>query len=257
MDISKFFAGRKKTGLALGGGAVFGAAHVGVLKALKEKEVEINFISGTSIGAFIAAFVAFEMKLEDIESLVRELNWLDISNLSLSKYALLSNEKFGKVVIDALGDVNIEDAKIPLAIVSTNISNGDKVVLRKGNLAKAVMASTCIPGIFNPVELEGKWLVDGGVVENVPVNPLIEMGADRIIAVDLNTGSADNVPGNIIEVLLNSFRFVLKSASKEVSKKAHLLIDPDLSAYNRYDVDQSDELIEKGYSKAKELLINF
>ena len=143
----------KKIGLALGGGAVLGAAHIGVLKALKEHDISISYVSGTSIGAFVSAFLAFEKTWEEIEEIAKDLNWLDISGMSLSQFGLLSNKKLGKLIEEYIGDVNFEEAKIPVAMIATDITSGDKVVLDKGNIAQAVMASTCISGIFVPVEI--------------------------------------------------------------------------------------------------------
>ncbi|HDP97696.1 MAG TPA: patatin, partial [bacterium] len=162
---------KNKIGLALGGGAVLGAAHIGVLKAMEELDIPVHFVAGTSIGALVAALYAFGKDYKQIEKIAAELDWLDVSGLSLSQYGLLSNKKLGKIINKAIGDVDFEDARIPLAMIATDISHGKEVVLKQGNVATAVMASTCIPGIFIPVEIEGKLLVDGGVVENVPISP--------------------------------------------------------------------------------------
>ncbi len=175
-----------KVGLALGGGAVLGAAHIGVLNALEEYGISVNYVAGTSIGALIAAFLAFGKGWQEITEIVKDLNWLDISGISLSQFGLLSNKKLGRLIIENLGDVNFNEAFIPIAMVAMDISTGEKIVLKKGSLAAAIMASTCIPDIFVPVEINGKLLVDGGIVENVPVTTLKDMGADMIIGVDLN-----------------------------------------------------------------------
>ena len=243
-----------KTGLALGGGAVLGAAHVGVLRALKESDIKISYIAGTSIGAFVAAFYAFGFSCEKIEDIALELKWLDISRISLSQYGLLSNEKLGKLIIKHIGEQNIEDAEIPLAMVATDVSSGKRVILKKGPVANAVMASTAIPGIFKPVEIEDKLLVDGGIVENVPINTVIELGAKYIIGVDLNAKHNYNKPRNIIEVLLNSIQFAMMASAKLQTKEADLLIKPDLSEFNRSDTDQVKNLIAKGYEDSKKTL---
>jgi NTE family protein len=123
-----------------------------------------------------------------------------------------------------------------------------------GEIVKSVMASTCIPGIFIPVEIKGKLLVDGGIVENVPVTPLEEMGADYIIGVDLNAGLRPKKPENIIDIILNTFDFTLMTATKLQTKEVDVLITPDLSEFNMVDTDQIEDLIRKGYSAAKETL---
>jgi NTE family protein len=244
----------KKIGLALGGGAVLGAAHIGVLKALKELQVDIACISGTSIGAFVAAFYANGVEWEEIEKIASEIKWLDLSGISLSGLGLLSNEKMGKLIEKHLGKRDLQDAKIPLAMIATDIASGDKVIMQKGSVADAVMASTCIPGIFTPVEINGRMLVDGGVVENVPVTPLKEMGADLIISVDLNAAHKARKPSNIIEVLLRTFDFLIQSTSDLQKKKADIRIEPDLSDYNMVEIKQAPDLILEGYHSAMKVL---
>ncbi len=237
----------KNIGLALGGGAVLGAAHIGVLKVIDEIDLKIDYISGTSIGAFVAAFYAFGKNYKEIEDIASELSWIDISNISLSRYGLLSNKKLGKLIVKHIGDKNIEDANIPLAIVATDAANGEKVVLKKGPVSKAVMASTSIPGIFAPVKIDNRTLVDGGIVENVPIATVKNMGAKFIIGVDLNANNNSREPNNILDVILNSFHFIMMQSDKIQIKNADLLIQPDLSSFNRSDTDQVENLMKKGY----------
>jgi NTE family protein len=244
----------QKIGLALGGGAVFGAAHVGVLRALAEREIPISAVSGTSIGAFVAALYAFGKSWEEIREIALELRWLDVSGMSLSRYALLSNRKLGEMVIDAIGNVDIDEARIPLAVTATDIASGDRVVLLEGGVADAVMASASIPGIFIPVEIGDRLLVDGGVVENVPLSPLSQLGADFFIGVDLNAKKVHQRPTNIIDVLLNSLDFAMRNATRTQTAGADIRIEPDLSEFNKLDAGQTADLIERGYSEATRIL---
>lgn len=249
-----FWKKKKKIGLALGGGAVFGAAHIGVLKAVEELKIPVSFIAGTSIGAMVSAFYAFGVGLPELEKIAKDLRWLDISGLTLSEFGLLSNKKLGELLGERIGDVELSQSKIPLAMVATDITTGERVVLKDGKLAPAVMASTCIPGIFKPVEIGERLLVDGGIVENVPLSPLHELGADYVIAVDLNANHKYKKPENIIEVLLNSFHFALQTTARLQTEDADLLIQPDLSEFNRIDLNQVEELIEAGYTEAMKVL---
>jgi len=244
----------KKIGLALGGGAVLGAAHVGVLRVLEEFNISVSYLAGTSIGAFVSALYAFNKNWKEIEKIAMHLNWLDVSRLSLSQYGLLSNKKLGELVTEIIGDVDFDQANIPVAMIATDISNGKKIVLKEGNVATSVMASTCIPGVFVPVEIKDKLLVDGAIVENVPITPLREMGADFIIGVDLIANHSHKKPKNIVEVLINSFDFIIMTASKLQSEEADILIKPDLSSFNIVETDQTADLIEKGYLEAKSIL---
>jgi len=247
----------KKVGLALGGGAALGATHIGVLKAIDELNIEVSYVSGTSIGALIAALFAFEMNHKAIEKISEQLKWGDIAGMTLSKYGLLSNNKMEDLILENIGDVNFDQSGIPIAIIATNVSNGQKVVIKEGRIAPAVMASTCIPGIFIPTEINDQLLVDGGIVENVPISPLNAMGADVVIAVDLNSGHTYDRPKNIIDVLLNSFHFTMMSASKIQTNTADVLIKPDLSSFSRTNIDQTKELIDIGYKEAKKVLKNY
>ena len=244
----------KNTGLALGGGAVLGAAHVGVLEAIDDFDIEINYIAGTSIGSLVAAFFAFGKDWKEIKKIAAELKWLSITEISLSRYGLLSNEKLGKLIIEHIGNKNFEDSDIPLAMVATDITSGEKVILDKGSVADAVMASTCIPGIFIPVEINGKMLVDGGIVENVPIKTTREMGAEYVIGVDLNAKHRYEKPDNILDVIINSFNFLMQQSAKLQAEDADILIKPDLGSFNMTDTDQVDELIKKGYKDSKKVL---
>jgi len=245
----------EKLGIALGGGAALGAAHVGVLKALFEQGVKPEFISGTSIGAFVAAHVAFGTSIDDLEKIATDLDWLDITGLKLSKLGILSNERLGQSVLDQFGKVDIQDADIPLSMISTDISTGEKVVLNEGPLYKAVMASTCLPGVFTPVEWDNMLLVDGVLCENVPVSPLREKGAKDIIAVDLTTNREYKRPDDIVDVLVNTFDIGLNNMIKQqISDDNIFMIQPKLSAYNKADTSQTEKLIEEGYEAAKKAL---
>lgn len=245
----------KKVGLALGGGSAYGAVHIGVLKALEELNIHPKFIAGTSIGAFVAALYAFGTSIEKMEEIGRDLNWLDVTGLKLSKLGLLSNKRLGKKVQDQLGNVRLEKSKIPLTMIATDICTSNKVVLNEGPLHKAVMASTCLPGIFIPVEWNDQLLVDGMLCENVPISPLRKMGAEKIIAVDLTTNRKYKCPEDIIEVMSNTIDMALNHMiQKQLESEKTTLIQPELSAYNKADTGMADKLIREGYEAAMEVL---
>ncbi len=237
-------------GLALGGGAVLGAAHVGVLRALEELDISVAALSGTSIGSFIASLRAFGMEWREIEAVALDLDWFDLTGLTLSQFGLLSNRKFGDVVRDLLGNRMIEEAPIPLSIVATDIGSGEKVVLEKGDVAGAVMASTCIPGIFRPVEIGGRLLVDGVLIENVPLSPLVSRGARPLVCVDIMGAHAFERPDSIVGLLLNAFYCTLKTATRLQTEAADLVIVPRLDGFSLIDTGQVPELVRAGYRDA-------
>ncbi len=240
--------------LALGGGAVLGAAHIGVLKALDEREVRITHISGTSIGALIASLYAFGKSPDEIEQFVTELDWLDVTSFTLSRFGVLSNNDLGKRVVEILGEADIEQAGIPLALIATDLASGEKIILDKGKVERAVMASSCIPGVYVPVELDGRLLVDGGLVENVPVSPLRRAGAEFIVGVDLNAGRHYQRPEDIVDVLANAIDIAIDHVTRSQTADADLVIAPELASYSRRDTSRIPELIEEGYRVTRALL---
>jgi NTE family protein len=252
MDIS--IIDKFSTGLAFGGGVVLGAAHIGALKAMEELDLSAEYVAGTSIGSFIAAMYAFGKSWKEIETVAIDLDWTDLTGLTLSGYGLLSNRKFGEIVRSQLGSCRIEDAPIPLAIVATDICTGNKVVLRKGDVATAVMASSSIPGIFRPVESGEMLLVDGVLTENVPVSPLQEMRAGKIICIDLFGRHTFRRPEHLPNLLLNAFYSAMRAISQIQIKSADLIISPDLSRFSLVDMSAVPEIIETGYREALPLL---
>lgn len=238
------------TGLALGGGAAKGVAHLGVLKAFEENNIKIDILSGTSIGALVAALYSFGVPIEKMRNIAEEINWLKISKLTLPKLGFLSNEDIADLLIENIGDKKIEDAPIPLLIVATDIITGKKVTIKTGSVAEAVRASTCIPGVYTPVEISGHLLVDGTLVENVPVFPLKESGADMIIAVNLSAERKNKYPDNIIDVLLSSIDIAINDNVQTDLQIADAVIEPSLSKYSITDTSRAKEMYAEGYRAA-------
>jgi len=244
----------ENVGVALSGGAVLGAAHIGVLRALEEAGVSIGYIAGTSIGAFVAAMVAAGVSLDDAEKTLMDLDWLDIGRIRPSRMGLLSNDKLGEALVRVAGIDAIEDAGIPLGVVATDICSGECVVLTEGDLSLAVRASTCVPGIFIPVEHDGKVLVDGGLVDNVPVAAVRELGADFVIAIDVGRERHYEKPDDLIDVLVNSIDIAIDNATRMRSSDADFIIAPELSPGSRTDADRIDSLVQEGYKSARRQL---
>lgn len=245
----------KKIGLALGGGAFRGVAHIGVLKVLEENDIQPAHIAGTSIGALIGALYAFGTPVDRMLEIARNITWLSISHFTLSKMGLLTNDEIGEIIEKELGkDRQFEEAEIPLAIVAADIENGSKVVFEKGSVVEAVLASTCIPGIFIPIEIDDRILVDGGLVENVPVTPLRDKGLDMIIAVNLGSRRSYHKPDDIIDVIISALDIAIEVHSRSITKDADVIIEPDVGSYSRFDSKKVDKFYEEGYEAAQKAL---
>jgi NTE family protein len=239
-------------GLALGGGATRGAAHIGVLQALEDNGIKPDFIAGTSMGALIGALYAFDVPLSEIRALAHKMNPLNIVKFGRSKLGLLSNKRLADILIETIGKVNIEDAHIPFAVVATDINTGNEVILRTGDVGLAVLASTCLPGVFKPIVIDDTLLVDGGLVEDVPISPLRSMGADVIIAVNLGAERKYKSPQDAIDVLINSYDIVIDQYVAVQIRDADVLIEPKLAAFQRNDIKRIPELISEGYHATSE-----
>lgn len=237
-------------GLALGGGATLGAAHVGVLRAVEDAEIEIDCLAGTSIGAMVGALYAFGMSVDEIEEIALDLDWPDVSGLALSRRGLLTNSEMGRMLDENLGDVSFEEAKIPFAAVTTDISTGEKVIIDAGDVSEAVKASTCIPVLFEPIEFDGRLLVDGGLKESVPLSAVQALGAEYIIGVDLNAHRTYKRPDNILDILNNTLEIALKHLANVDPNEIDLLIQPNLAEFSRSETKDIDKMIERGYQAA-------
>ena len=241
-------------GLALGGGAILGTAHIGVLQALEEQQVHVTHLAGTSMGAIVASFYAFGLTGREVERVAEELRWPDVTGFSPSKLGFLSMERLMDTLRRHLGAVRIEEATRRLALIATDIGTGEKVVMTEGDLATAAAASACVPGIFIPVEREGRLLVDGGILENLPVSPLETWGVHRIIAVDVHAGRRYHRPGTLAEVLSNALEMALANAARDLARKVDVLITPDTTRWGRAQMNDIPALVREGYRAAREAL---
>lgn len=235
-------------GLALGGGAARGIAHVGVLKAIEEQHIDIACISGTSVGALVGSYYAFGQPVDQIMSIGSTLNLTKMINLTLKKGGLFSTNAIGQMVRRDLGDRNIEDANIPLAICATDIETGEQVLFQEGNLADAICASMAVPGLFVPVVVKGQTLVDGGIVENVPVSALETMGAGILVAVSLTHSELQSKPADMMDVVSNAIDIAIGLSTRQQLKKADIVISLKLGQYSRTNNHgRTEELFKLGY----------
>ncbi|MCR4333246.1 MAG: patatin-like phospholipase family protein [Sulfuricaulis sp.] len=187
-SINRNTGGRPKIGLALGSGSARGLAHLGVIRAIADAGIKVDFIAGTSMGALIGAILAAG-KLDELEATFRVFDWKKTASffdVVLPKSGLLDGARVSELVRAHIHTDAIEMLPLPFAAVATDIVSGEEVVIRSGDVIEAVRASISVPGIFTPVRSNGRILVDGGLTNPVPVSAVRAMGADIVIAVDLN-----------------------------------------------------------------------
>ncbi len=232
---------RPKIGLTLGSGGARGIAHIGVLKVLEKYNIPIDYIAGASSGAFVGAYYSLNREISGIEKIFLDLtkkkvlSFMDPIN---PKKALIAGNKIKQEIYKILENKSFNDLKIPLTIVATDLENGKEVHIKKGSLADAVRASIGIPGIFYPVRLNDKWLVDGGLINATPVDVAKEMGADFVIAVDLTMGNNVNFKDpTIVGALIQSFDIMRTELTKLKiqSVKDLVLIQPIVDDRNEID----------------------
>ena len=176
---------RRRVGIAFGGGSLHGIAHLGVLKAFAEKGLDVDVIAGTSAGAIVGALAAAKLSLSEIDSIARRIEWPGVVNLSWSGKGLMHHAKMRTLIDTALAGKRLEQLAIPFGAIATDVATGERIILRKGLAGAAVSESSSIPVMFEPVEIDGRSLVDGALTEPVPVIAVREMGADIVIGVDV------------------------------------------------------------------------
>ena len=246
---------RKKIGLALSGGAARGFAHLGVLKVLAEHDIPIDFIAGTSAGSFAGGASACGASVEEVIEIARKVNWFNMAGFSFSPRGILSNASMGNFINQHFPHKRIEDLPIRFAAVACDLETGEEVVLKdKGDLALAIRASCAIPGVFVPVEIEGKILIDGGVVSLVPTKAVKKLGAEIIIAVDVISSGASywGTPSTLLGVFFQSAMMLLRNASKNQHYRADIVIIPQIAHLRPDAIGKIDEFIKAGEEAALE-----
>ena len=245
-----------KIGIALSGGAARGNAHVGVLRALLENNIPIDVIAGTSSGSIVGGALAAGLSLEEIEDFGRKLRWRHIGRVTVSRLGVQSNQRLEKYLRNRLPISRFEDLRIPFAAVATDLKTGTAVVMRdRGDVPFAIRASCTIPGWYVPVtDEQGRQLVDGGLVAVVPSTVARSLGADIVIAVDVNGDGASffGATGSFLGVILQSLLVFQKTASRFQLESADVVIRPKVGHIRWDQVRKADQLIAAGYQAGLE-----
>jgi NTE family protein len=249
---------RLRVGLALSGGAARGAAHVGVLKVLLEAGVPVDCVAGTSAGALVGGAFAAGMNVPDLEELGREMRWRNFGRMTLSRLGVQSNARMEEYIRARFPLTRFEELPIPFAAVATDLHSGQAVVMRdEGDLAFAIRASCAVPGWYVPVtDAQGRQLVDGGLVANLPAAAARSLGPDIVIAVDVNAEGAKFLgpPQSAIGVLFQSIMVVQRTVSTHEGRHADIVIKPKVGHIRWDEMARSRELLAAGEEATRELL---
>lgn len=246
---------RKKIGLALSGGAARGFAHLGVLKVFAEHNIPVDYVSGTSAGSIAGAAYASGLSIDEIIEMGKKVSWFNMARFSFSPKGLLSNAPMGDFFKNHFPHKNFEDLPIPFAAIACDLETGDEIVLKEtGDLMTAVRASCAIPGVFTPIEYEGKMLIDGGVVAAVPTKAVRKLGAEIVIAVDVLASGATywGTPTTLLGVFFQSALMLLRAASKAHHYRADVVIIPQIAHLRPDAIGKMDEFIKAGEEAALE-----
>jgi NTE family protein len=239
----------RRVGIALGGGSIHGIAHLGVLKAFAEKGLKFQFIAGTSAGAIVGVLAAAQLPLGQIEQIARRIEWPGMLNLSWSGKGLMQNANLRSSIDTALGGRRLEQLPLAFGAIATDVATGERVIIRKGPAGAAVGASCSIPVIFEPVKIDGRDLVDGGLTEPVPVIAAREMGAEIVIGVDVAFRPSEEPFQGLTGVAFQTMHIMGNALINEQIRRADVAIR--LNVHQLVGKDNShDQLIAAGYAAA-------
>lgn len=256
----------KKIGLALSSGSARGLAHIGVLDIMEKEGIPIDLIAGTSMGSVIGALYAQGMSTDEIRNIATNLKWKELAGLfavTLPGTGLLSDRKIRSRLKEIIGGVDFANLRIPFVCVATDITTGEEVVISQGPVVEAVIASILWPVVFKPVMWQGRYLVDGGIVDPVPVQALKSMGAGFVVASNVIVGPEERTPNNLIKaggqsktrseqapgIFNTMMQFINIAHYQAVERSLHgadIVIKPSLDGIGFVDFHRANECTYRG-----------
>ncbi|BBH71652.1 patatin [Actinoplanes sp. OR16] len=242
-----------RIGLALGGGAVRGAAHVGVLDEMVRAGLEPAVITGTSAGALVGALYAAGQTPSEILKLAQTLRWARLVRPARTRKALFETSKLGAFLETALGNATFDDLGLPFAAVACDLATGGEVVMREGSVAQAVLASAAVPGVFPPVDRDGLMLVDGSLVNIVPAGVARRLGADIVVAVDVSGPLPRRPPATILHIMV-AVSTLQPGGTDNLANDADLVLTPDVDGYAFWELSRIPEFSDAGRAAAAEAM---
>lgn len=245
-----------RIGLALGGGAARGFAHVGVIQVLEEAGIRPSLVSGTSAGSVVAALYASGKNGKQLQKVAETMEEATIADWTLPLFnrGMLRGDALARYVNGQVGAKLIEDMALPLGIVATDLNTGQAMLFQRGDTGTAVRASSAVPAVFLPVSISGHEYVDGGLVSPVPVRAARQMGAELVIAVDISNAPEGNLAGGTLDVLLQTVSIMSKSINYFELKEADVVVRPALLGVSSADFGSRKKSIEAGRLAMQQLM---
>ena len=242
-------------GLALGGGFARGIAHIGVIKVLEEEGIPVRVVSGTSVGALIGAAYCSGLTIDELVQIAHSVRFTTFARWTISRFGFATNDRMTAFLNRILKVKTFEEFRIPLGVTATDFNTGEGVVFHSGSVVDPVRASCAYPGMFLPVEIRGRYLVDGMLSHPVPTRPLRDMGADRVIAIHLKgTWAAGGAPRHLFDVIGQSFAIAQDAMASLWRGAADLVVEPDVAGFGYDDFKRADDLIRVGEAAMKNAL---
>lgn len=237
-----------RLGLALGGGAARGFAHVGVIQVLEQNGIRPDLVVGTSAGSMVAAMYASGKTAAELEATALSMEEATLTDWSLPIMGrgMLRGEALTRYVRQAVGGKLLENMSIPVGVLATDLATGQGVLFRRGDAAQAVRASSAVPGVFSPVHITGRDYVDGGLVAPVPVRYARDMGAEVVLAVDISSAPQGNSAAGNVQVLLQTFAIMGQSINRHELAGADVVLRPALVGVGSADFSARLRAIEAG-----------
>lgn len=246
---------QKKVSLVLGAGSARGLAHIGVIQVLEENNIPVDLIVGSSMGAMVGGIYACGA---DIKMLGRMLHHMDMNilfDVKIPRMGFIAGNKINSFLSLLTKNKKFEDLNLPLAMVATDLISGQEIVLREGSIAEAIRASISIPGVFYPVKRDGMVLVDGAVLNRLPIETARTLGAATIVAVDVSFGEGKKVVvNNALDVIMTALDLMQKQHFDLIYEKADILIQPEVGNFSPRDFNRARELIELGRKATEDKL---
>ncbi|MBA4537632.1 patatin-like phospholipase family protein [Bacillus aquiflavi] len=242
---------RPKIGLALGSGGARGFAHLGVIKVLQEEGIPIDMIAGSSMGALVGCFYGAGLDLNDLYKLSKAFKRKYFLDFTIPNMGFIAGKRVKELIKIFTHGKMIENLNIPVSVVTTDLKSGEKVVFTKGPIDDAVRASISIPGIFVPEKINGRLLVDGGVVDRVPVSVVKEMGAEFIIAVDVSHVNTNLEITSIFDVIIQSLDILQMELVRNREIASDIMIRPHVEMFSSQAFTNIEEIIKIGEEETR------